>query len=609
MTTATKSRKRTKAAPPEVDWSALWTCNRSDELAIEADYSFDPLAGGYVVWWIERYCKLYEGDHAGEPMILRGLHSDPIGHWDADGNLVSHWPIHDEWNEAAKESALIRALHYIEGKRAGEPCDWPYEVEMRLFSWRKFSERHNRRIRRFKRGSVWVPKKSKKSPGIAANGIYLTCGDGEPGNHVYLFAKDGSQSREIAGKHAVEMVSSSAELCECCEINLTQMQITHTASRSTMKPASSGDARTQKSKEGLNGSILKDETHVVDDDAAARVARAGISRAEPFDLEFSTAGLDPDCYGKRQWDYGKQVESGAVVAHSYFFAAWSAPQNLTDEQLAEDPLKWGRMANPAWGHTVHEEEFLDDYNNSKRSLSDLADFKTYRLNIWQKSRSPWLKATDWDLCGAAFELEDFRGCPCWLALDKSKTRDMTAVVATFKKEKLFYQWPMFWLPQATAENNSHLAPFMEWAAQKRLFLIPGQVIYDDPITAEVERLAEVVHIQSVHYDRTFAADITLAWEQELGIERIEFPQTTMMFAGPIDDYERLVIDHTLRHPNHPVMTWQAGHCQVYSDSKGRKTLVKPQHGEIKKIDGIVAGVMSLFGAMSVKEDFWHMPLG
>jgi phage terminase large subunit-like protein len=83
------------------------------------------------------------------------------------------------------------------------------------------------------------------------------------------------------------------------------------------------------------------------------------------------------------------------------------------------------------------------------------------------------------------------------------------------------------------------------------------------------------------------------WEQELGIPRLEFPQTTMNFAGPIEDYERLVIQGNLKHPNQPLLNWQAGHCETYTDSKGRKTLVKPRHGDIKKIDGMVAGVMAL----------------
>ena len=51
-----------------------WVRNRSDELAIENGCRFDVLAGAWAVFWIERYCRLYEGDQAGEPLILHGCH-------------------------------------------------------------------------------------------------------------------------------------------------------------------------------------------------------------------------------------------------------------------------------------------------------------------------------------------------------------------------------------------------------------------------------------------------------------------------------------------------------------------------------------------------------
>lgn len=565
-----------------------WIRNVSDERAAAKGCVFDPLAGGYVVWWIERYCKLYEGDHAGEPMVLRGCHDDEL----------ARWAISDEWNDEAKRLATERAKYYAKCVKQGKTCDWQYEVTMRLFSWLRTSTRYSRKIRRFRRAGIWVPKKNKKSPTLAAYGLYLTCADGEPGQKVFFGAKDGTQAREIAGKHACEMVESSPELKAECDINKNLMRITHERTRSMCQPMSSGDSRTKESKEGINGSVLIDETHVVDDDFIARISRAGISRSEPFHLEVSTAGNDPMGYGKRQYDKGKLVENGDVDDQAFFFASYEAPQDLTDEELAKDPVKYGRMANPAWGHTVHEEEYLDDYNRSKTSITDLADFKMYRLDVWQKSKNPWLKGGDWAGCKHAFTLEDFRDHPCWAGFDKSKTRDMTALVLVFPGDEpdLFYQWPIFWLPRVTAERHVHEASFLEWANQDQLNLIEGEVIYDDPITELVKELADAVRIQEVWYDKTFASDITLKWEQEIGITRIEFPQTTMMFAGPVADYERLVIQGNLKHPNHPVLNWQAGHCETYSDSKGRKTLVKPKHGDIKKIDGMVAGVMALHGA-------------
>jgi hypothetical protein len=181
-----------------------WMRNESDEKAAASGCRFDVLRGAWTVYWIERFCKLYEGEgYAGEPLILHGCRQCDHSHL---------WAMPD-FDEAA---ATERARLFAECVAAGHRIDWQYECLMRLFGWVRTSERWKREIRRFKQGSIWVPKKQKKSPTLAALALYLTVGDGEPGNNVYLCAKDGQQAREIAAKHTFEMFRQSDELqAEC----------------------------------------------------------------------------------------------------------------------------------------------------------------------------------------------------------------------------------------------------------------------------------------------------------------------------------------------------------------------------------------------------------
>src|SRR5215831_7504542 len=219
-----------------------WIRNASDEKAAQSGCRFDESRGRFVVEWIERYCRLYEGEWAGQAMKL---------------------------------------------------TDWQLDCTLRLFGWVRQSKKWKRLVRRFRAASIWVAKKNKKSPTLAAWGLYLLCGDGEPGQKIFLGAKDGRQARDIAGKHAVEMMLASQDLREECRLNRTTMQITHLPTKSLMIPLASSNARHQQSKEGLNGSVLIDECHVVDRDFVRRISRAGISRSEPLQLEVSTAGNDP----------------------------------------------------------------------------------------------------------------------------------------------------------------------------------------------------------------------------------------------------------------------------------------------------------------------------
>lgn len=566
------------------DVTHLWIRNVADERAAAAGMRFDVLQGGYVVWWIERYCKLYEGDHAGEPMVLRGLHSDPL----------DRWPIAYEWDEEAREQATERAAVFAEGIQRGEAADWQYDNIMRIFGWMMHSERYGRWIRRFRRGNVWISKKNKKSPTLAALGLYLTCGDGEPGQKVFVGAKDGGQARENVGKHIVEMVESSTDLDAECSINRSLMQVTHEASRSLIKPISSGDARTQKSKEGLNGSVLIDETHVVDQEFIDRVSRAGISRCEPLHLEFSTVGLDPDCYGKRQYDYGKEVNSGLREDLRYFASFYEAPQDLSDDDLAADPLTYAKMANPAWNHTVHAEEFLDDYNRSQKSIDDLAKFKTYRLNIWQLTSNPWLRARDWDRCAAEFTEVDLLGKVCYGGLDLSLKWDMTAFVLLFPwgdrdGQPVFRLWPRFFLPKQTARLSSGTVPWHDWAASGHLTLTDGDTTDFPLVRQTVCEARKKFDLQAVAFDDRYAETISQYLQDEDGIEMTNFNQSIANFTEPLGLFEGEVISGRLEHPGNPCLTWQASNATL----SRRGMLFKPDGKDgIKKIDGITAAVMA-----------------
>lgn len=539
------------------DVTRRWIRNRSDEIAVANGCVFDEERGEEVCRWIESYCNLYEGVR--RPMELR---------------------------------------------------DWQREATMRMFGWVKWSDRLQRWIRRFTRACIFIAKKNAKTPTAAAWALYLTAGDGEPGNHVFFAAADGGQAG-LAAKHAIRMVEASPELAEEMEINLTEKKITHLPSQSDAKPISSGDNKAAKAKQGLNGSVVIDETHVVTREfiSESSLDRAGASRDEPMHIEVSTAGKDPDGYGRAQYDYGKAVEAGEVDDQSFFFLCYEAPQDLTDEELDADPVKWGRMANPTWGRIIQEEEYLADYNRSKRSVADLADFKTFRLNIWQQAASPWLRAGDWKACLRDFTEDDLAGMTCYAGLDLSKTRDMTALVLVFPMGDGRYRLlPFFFLPESGVQRLATLFPQMlDWVKRGYLIQTPGDVIDYGFLKKKLAELAGRFSIGKLLFDPYNAEHITQEIEEELGIPRESFAQTIANFNPPTQDFERLVISGMMEHNGHPVMSWQIGHVQVKTDANANKRPVKPKPDDPKKIDGCVAAIMGLAEAVRNSGADWYVP--
>lgn len=442
-------------------------------------------------------------------------------------------------------------------------------------------------------GKTMLP--THNTPTLAAWGVYLTCGDGEEGAKCFGGAKDGNQAG-IAMSHAIAMIEQSSELASECKINRNEKSIEHVPTRSKYKPLSSANERHKESKEGINGNILIDETHVVDRDFVKIISRAGISRAEPFHIEVSTAGNNPDGYGKERQDYARQVVAGAINDPQLFVAIYEAPQSLSDTELASDPIKYGRMANPAWGHTAHEEEFLADYERSRRTISGLADFKMYRLNIWQHTSSQWLRLDQWLACGEECTLEELAGKATACGLDLSKTRDMSALSIAIPVGNRVNLFCKLWMTESYIEANKDKADFQKWVECGDLVQIPGDTIQEQFIRDEFDRLAEMLDIKILIKDRALAADFTEWIEDEHGkILQADYPQNSMLMEKPIDDFEAAVIDRVLCHDNNLCLNWQAGHASVQENSRGWRIIKKPKKDDYRKVDGMVASVMALWG--------------
>jgi len=560
-----------------------WVRNESDRLAIKKGCWFDLDRGAYTVWWIERYCKLYEGEWAGQNVLLRS------------GCLEVDSQIEEDWELGGQQLSLIRAQKYMDFVASGGSPDWQYECTMRMFGWTKHSERWSRNIRRFNASSITIPKKQKKTPTLAAWGVYLTCGDGESGAKCFGGAKDGKQAM-LAMAHAIAMIEMSPELSAECKINRNEKSIEHIPTRSKYLPLSSANERTKTSKEGINGNILVDETHVVDRDFVKIISRAGISRAEPMHIEVSTAGNNPDGYGKERQDYARQVQSGAIEDDQLFVAIYEAPQTLTDRELDADPIKYGKMANPAWGHTAHEEEFLADYQRSKRTIAGLADFKMYRLDIWQHTASQWLRMDQWVKCGQPIQISEYSGKLASLGLDLSKTRDMSAMSIAIPIGDQVHQFIRLWITEAYVEANSDKAAFKEWIASGELIQVPGDTIQESLIRQEFSDLTKLLDVKIIVKDAAFASDFT-SWleEKHSKVLQVDYPQSSRMMEKPIDDYEAAVIDGTLVHDNNLCLNWQAGHASTKENQQGMRIICKPKRDDYRKVDGMVASVMAMWG--------------
>ena len=316
--------------------------------------------------------------------------------------------------------------------------------------------------------------------------------------------------------------------------------------------------------------------------------------------------MNPDGYGKSQWDYARDVAAGRLEDHQYFAAIYEAPADLTDEALAADPVKYALMANPAWGHTVDEAEYLADYQESCRTVADFASFKYQRLNIWQTSANPWKIATRWAACAREVKYADFVGQPCWLGGDLSRARDMSGIVATFRDESAsktkYYQFAWAWLVKEYAEKNRTRAPFLQWEKDGHLEFCEEGTIDMRAIEAVVCEIHAQTPIRKFVFDPAYALEFAMNLQDKIGIDLMKFGQTIINYAKPVDDFEAGVTEQTLLHDGNPVYANQIGHAYIKTDVNNNRRVVKPPDGEWQKVDLVQAGIMSLAAAIAANAE-------
>jgi phage terminase large subunit-like protein len=371
---------------------------------------------------------------------------------------------------------------------------------------------------------------------------------------------------------------------------------------------------------------LVDETHVVDRDFMKRMKRAGISRSEFIHLEVSTAGNNPDGYGKERFDYGAEVAAGKVENDELCYIAYAAPQDIESGTLTKDEvIRLGQVANPAWGHTIGEDEYLSDWRESKNRTTEMLDFMMYRLNVWQASVNTWLPLGSWGDCGHEYDLPSLYGRECAIGLDLSRTRDMTAAVMAFPEYgeegiESVLLWPHFWLPREYADKHKHEADFLGWEASGHLQLTDGNEISTGEIYETIEEWSRLFAVKGLYYDPAFATPITQLIEQglvgskgrqlldALQIERFPIPQRGYVMSLAIDEFESRVRIGRIRHPRNSVLDWQMGNASV-RDSGGKPVIEKPNRDSVKKVDGVVASLMALHGALSGMVGVVHTACG
>jgi phage terminase large subunit-like protein len=450
-------------------------------------------------------------------------------------------------------------------------------------------------VRQFSLAWIEVARKNGKSELMAILGLYLLIFDGEESAEIYSAASDRDQAAMVFNV-ARDMIKLSPMLSRMREQKIIEVidsrkTIVYTPTRSTYKVVSADAAGNL----GANPhAILFDEVLAQPDEKLWDYLRQGEgTRAQTLLIGVTTAGNDDTSFAYREHEFSIRVAEDPDIdpARFVYMAFVDENANWTDEAL------WPE-ANPAIGQFLNWRTLRKEYKEvvNKGDLSQISNFRQFRLNQWQKQADRWLDMLVWNESGEAtgeWTIENLNGLNGYGGLDLSETLDLTAWVMVFPTQERTYVLPRFWITRK-ALNTRHkkLAAVMEnWQAAGYIKIFEKDVIDYAEVTEDIIRDLESFNVRMIGYDQYQAPAVVQQIENRTDATCVKIPQSTTRLNAASKELTRILGERQLAHNHNPVLRWNADNAAYQQDSDGN---IKPSKKQSpNKIDGITATVNAL----------------
>ncbi len=217
----------------------------------------------------------------------------------------------------------------------------------------------------------------------AGLGLYMLCGDKEPGAEIFSAATKKDQAK-IIHEEATRMVKASPDLREELTVVKNNISIAETASK--FEPLSSDD----KTLDGLNVHCgLLDEVHAHPNRGVFDVIETATgSRRQPLIWCITTAGIvTQNSIALELEQYGEKVLKGIIEDDTFCPLVW----DIDDDDLWTDEAIWIK-ANPNLGVSVK----LDDLRAKCKKAKETPSHRIIlSANTSMCGRTPALDGSQW----------------------------------------------------------------------------------------------------------------------------------------------------------------------------------------------------------------------
>lgn len=187
-----------------------------------------------------------------------------------------------------------------------------------------------------------------------------------------------------------------------------------------------------------------------------------------------------------------------------------------------------------------------------------------------------------------------KGRPCYLGMDLSSTKDLTALVAVFPDDEGgFDVLAQFFVPQENIRERAtrDRVPYDQWAREGHLIATPGNVVDYEAVRQTVLEWGAEFQIREIAFDPWNATDLVTRLQEQDGFTCVPMRQGFASFSAPTKSLEKAILSKALHHDGHPVLRWCMSNVSVEQDATGNIKISKKVSTE--RIDGVAALVMAM----------------
>jgi len=186
-----------------------------------------------------------------------------------------------------------------------------------------------------------------------------------------------------------------------------------------------------------------------------------------------------------------------------------------------------------------------------------------------------------------------KGRRCYVGLDLSSTKDLTAAVGVFPDDDGFDVLAQFFVPKDNIRDraNRDRVPYDQWEREGFLIATPGNVVDYEAVRQTLKDWGAEFDVREIVFDPWNATDLVTRLQEQDGFTCVAMRQGFASLSAPTKSLEKAILSKTLRHDGHPVLRWNVSNVSVESDATGNLKISKKVSTE--RIDGVAALVMGI----------------